>query len=80
MVESIVLTELDKDFKYDITDIHDPMPLLVLWIYILTNVYKLALTSFDPTQLLMYHNMYVENGTFKPVDQASRPRIEKTVP
>ncbi len=68
----------DKDFKYDITDMHDPMPLVVLWVYILTNVYKLALTSFDPTQLLMYHNMYVENGTFRSADQVSPARIEKT--
>lgn len=66
----------DKDFKYDITSARDPMPLVVLWIYILTNVYKLALTSFDPTQLLMYHNMYVENGTFASVDQVSKAAID----
>lgn len=67
----------DKDFAYDITSLRDPMPVVVLWVYILSNVYKLALTSFDPTQLLMYHNMYVENGSFRPVDAAQSSRTEE---
>ncbi|MBN1859369.1 ATP-grasp domain-containing protein [Candidatus Bipolaricaulota bacterium] len=68
-----------KDFTYDITSLRDPMPLVVLWVYILSNVYKLALTSFDPTQLLMYHNMYVENGALR-AESRQTSEVKKTAP
>ena len=70
----------DKQFKYDITSMRDPMPLVVLWIYILTNVYKLALTSFDPTQLLMYHNMYVENGALAASETERKTTVKESTP
>lgn len=50
----------DKDFYYDITSLSDPMPIVMLWVYILTNLYKLVFTDFDPSQLFIFHNQYVE--------------------
>jgi len=56
----------DKDFYYDIASMRDPMPNIMVWVYILTNLYKLVFTDFDSEQLFIFHNAYVEealNGT-----------------
>jgi len=50
----------DKDFYYDITSLSDPMPIVMIWVYILTNLYKLVFTDFDSAQLFIFHNQYVE--------------------
>jgi len=50
----------DKDFYYDITSLSDPMPIVMVWFYILTNLYKLVFTDFDSAQLFIFHNQYVE--------------------
>ncbi len=50
----------DKDFHYDITSLADPMPIVMIWVYILTNLYKLVFTDFDSAQLFIFHNQYVE--------------------
>jgi len=51
----------DKDFHYDITSLRDPMPIVMIWAYIFTNLYKLVFTNFDSAQLFLFHNMYVED-------------------
>jgi biotin carboxylase len=50
----------DKDFFYDVASLHDPMPTVMLWVYILTNCYKLIFTDFDSAQLFIFHNTYIE--------------------
>lgn len=55
----------DKDFHYDIASMSDPMPNIMIWVYILTNCYKLIFTDFDPDQLFIFHNAYVP-GTLDP--------------
>jgi len=52
----------DKDFHYDISSMRDPMPIIMVWIYIITNCYKLIFTDFDSAQLFIYHNQYVERN------------------
>jgi biotin carboxylase len=49
-----------KDFFYDIHSFSDPMPNIMIWVYILTNCYKLIFTDFDSAQLFIFHNQYVE--------------------
>jgi len=51
----------DKDFHYDITSLRDPMPIVMIWTYIFTNLYKLVFTNFDSAQLFLFHNMYVDD-------------------
>ena len=51
----------DKDFHYDISSLRDPMPIAMIWFYILTNCYKLIFTDFDSAQLFIFHNQYVES-------------------
>jgi len=48
-----------KDFHYDIASLSDPMPNVMVWVYILTNCYKLIFTDFDSEQLFIFHNAYV---------------------
>lgn len=50
----------DKNFHYDITSKKDPMPIIMIWVYIMTNLYKLIFTNFDSGQLFIIHNQYVE--------------------
>jgi predicted ATP-grasp superfamily ATP-dependent carboligase len=50
----------EKDFFYDIHSFSDPMPNIMIWVYILTNCYKLIFTDFDSAQLFIFHNQYVE--------------------
>jgi len=50
----------EKDFFYDIHSFSDPMPNIMVWVYILTNCYKLIFTDFDSAQLFIFHNHYVE--------------------
>lgn len=52
----------DKDFYYDIASMSDPMPNIMVWVYILTNLYKLVFTDFDSEQLFIFHNAYVEGA------------------
>ena len=52
----------EKDFYYDIASWQDPMPNIMIWIYILTNCYKLVFTDFDSAQLFIFHNAYVEGS------------------
>ena len=48
-----------KDFHYDIASMSDPIPNVMVWVYILTNCYKLIFTDFDSEQLFIFHNAYV---------------------
>jgi predicted ATP-grasp superfamily ATP-dependent carboligase len=50
----------EKDFYYDIHSFSDPMPNIMIWVYIVTNFYKLVFTNFDSAQLFIFHNQYVE--------------------
>ncbi len=50
----------EKGFHYDIHSFSDPMPNIMIWVYILTNCYKLIFTNFDSAQLFIFHNQYVE--------------------
>jgi len=50
----------EKNFHYDIHSFSDPMPNIMIWVYILTNCYKLIFTDFDSAQLFIFHNQYVE--------------------
>ena len=52
----------DKDFYYDIASMSDPMPNIMVWVYILTNCYKLIFTDFDSEQLFIFHNAYIEGS------------------
>ncbi len=61
----------DRRVPDDIASRSDPMPIVMLWVYILTNLYKLVFTSFDSAQLFLYHNQYVERGD-GPIDPAAR--------
>jgi len=38
----------------------------MVWVYILTNCYKLIFTDFDSEQLFIFHNAYVEDGLEDP--------------
>ena len=51
-----------KDFYYDIASLKDPMPNIMVWVYILTNLYKLIFTDFDSAQLFVFYDQYVENS------------------
>jgi len=53
----------EKDYFYDIHSFSDPMPNIMIWVYILTNCYKLIFTDFDSAQLFIFHNQYVEKPT-----------------
>lgn len=50
----------DRRTPDDVFDRRDPLPALVLWAYILTHAPRLLLTSYDSTELFMFHNRYVE--------------------
>ncbi|MGB2983943.1 MAG: ATP-grasp domain-containing protein [Candidatus Bipolaricaulia bacterium] len=52
----------EKDFHYDIASMSDPMPNIMVWVYILTNCYKLIFTDFDSAQLFIFHNAYTEHA------------------
>jgi biotin carboxylase len=52
----------DKDYFYDIASCSDPMPNIMVWVYILTNCYKLVFTDFDSAQLFIFHNAYIEGA------------------
>ena len=34
------------------------MPIVMLWVYIFANIWKLVFTKFDSAQLFIYHNQY----------------------
>jgi len=55
----------EKDYYYDIASMSDPMPNIMVWVYILTNCYKLIFTDFDPAQLFIFHNAYIESALDK---------------
>ncbi|MBU1050604.1 ATP-grasp domain-containing protein [Candidatus Bipolaricaulota bacterium] len=50
----------EKNYYYDIHSFSDPMPNIMIWVYIATNCYKLIFTNFDSAQLFIFHNQYVE--------------------
>lgn len=50
----------ETDFHYDIHSYSDPMPNIMIWVYILTNCYKLIFTDFDSAQLFIFHNQYID--------------------
>ncbi len=50
----------ESGYFYDIHSFSDPMPNIMIWVYILTNCYKLIFTNFDSAQLFIFHNQYVE--------------------
>ena len=50
----------EEDYHYDIHSFRDPMPNIMIWVYITTNFYKLVFTKFDTAQLFIFHNQYVE--------------------
>lgn len=50
----------DRRTPDDVWDRRDPLPALVLWAYILTHAPRLLLTSYDATELFMFHNRYVD--------------------
>ena len=52
----------DRKVPDDIASRSDPMPIVMLWVYILTNLYKLVFTNFDSAQLFIFHNQYVDHG------------------
>lgn len=50
----------DRKVPDDIASRSDPLPIVMLWVYILANLWKLVFTSFDSAQLFLFHNQYVE--------------------
>jgi biotin carboxylase len=53
----------EKDHFYDVHSFRDPMPNIMIWVYIVTNCYKLIFTDFDSAQLFIFHNQYTGDGT-----------------
>jgi predicted ATP-grasp superfamily ATP-dependent carboligase len=51
----------EQGFFYDIHSLRDPLPNVMVWVYILANSYKLIFTKFDSAQLFIFHNQYVEH-------------------
>ncbi len=51
----------DRRTPDDVYDRRDPLPAVVLWLYIFTHLHRLVLTSYDSTELFMFHNRYVES-------------------
>ncbi len=49
----------DRKVPDDIASRSDPMPIVMLWVYIFANLWKLLFTRFDSAQLFIYHNQYV---------------------
>jgi biotin carboxylase len=52
----------DRAVPDDIASRSDPMPIVILWVYIFANLWKLVFTNFDSAQLFIYHNQYVDHG------------------
>ncbi len=50
----------DRKVPDDIASRSDPVPIVMLWIYILANLWKLVFTKFDSAQLFIFHNQYVD--------------------
>ncbi|MCX6093225.1 MAG: ATP-grasp domain-containing protein [Candidatus Bipolaricaulota bacterium] len=51
----------DRRVPDDISSRKDPMPIVMLWVYIFANLWKLIFTDFDSVQLFIFHNQYVED-------------------
>ncbi len=51
----------DRGVPDDISSRRDPMPIVMLWVYIFANLWKLIFTDFDSAQLFIFHNQYVED-------------------
>ncbi len=49
----------DRGVPDDIASRRDPMPIVMLWVYIFANLWKLVFTDFDSAQLFIFHNQYV---------------------
>ena len=49
----------DRGVPDDISSRRDPMPIIMLWVYIFANLWKLVFTDFDSAQLFIFHNQYV---------------------
>jgi len=69
----------DKDFHYDIASWSDPLPNIMIWVYILTNCYKLIFTNFDSAQLFIFHNQFVEHPFLEDL-ASSKPAVAKQTP
>jgi biotin carboxylase len=52
----------DRNVPDDIACRSDPLPIVMLWVYILANLWKLVFTNFDSAQLFIFHNQYVDRG------------------
>ncbi|MEW5825510.1 MAG: ATP-grasp domain-containing protein [Candidatus Bipolaricaulota bacterium] len=52
----------DRKVPDDIASRRDPLPILMLWFYIVVNLWKLVFTNFDSAQLFIFHNQYVDRG------------------
>lgn len=50
----------DRKVPDDIASASDPLPIVMLWVYIFANLWKLVFTRFDSAQLFIFHNQYVE--------------------
>jgi hypothetical protein len=50
----------DRKVPDDIASWSDPLPIVMLWVYIFANLWKLVFTSFDSAQLFLSHNQYAE--------------------
>jgi biotin carboxylase len=55
----------DRRIPDDISSRHDAMPIVMLWVYIFANLWKLVFTDFDSAQLFIFHNQYVDPGDAK---------------
>jgi len=49
----------DRGVPDDIASRSDPMPIVMLWVYIFANIWKLVFTRLDSAQLFIYHNQYM---------------------
>jgi carbamoylphosphate synthase large subunit len=63
----------DREVPDDIASRDDPLPIVMLWVYILANLWKLVFTSFDSGQLFIFHNQYVERSAPTEANGHGRP-------
>ena len=52
----------DRRTPDDVFQPRDPLPALVLWAYIATHAHRLLSSSYDATELFMFHNRYMEDA------------------
>ena len=64
----------ETEYYYDVASWSDPLPNIMIWVYILTNCYKLIFTKFDSAQLFIFHNQYLEHPFLKEL-APSKPAV-----